>query len=965
MSKRSTAVPPAADPARPAPRRYWAFISYNHDDEDVARSFHEALETYRIPRHFRGQATPCGREAPSRFYPVLLDEAELPGSADLGAEIAEALERSDYLVVICSPRAASSRWVDEEIRVFKSLGREARIMAVVVDGEPRSSLDSTDGAREAFPRALLYRVVEGSVTAEEAPEPLWVDRRPGTDERAALLRVVAGMLGADLGELIRRDVRRRRIRWALRSTFALAAAVATIWAGGIALDRINYERALGAADELMERDPLGAVDQALNAVAIRDGPVAVETLRHTLENAAERVRLRHPAPVTAVSTDRSAHRVAATTPAGVFLWRVPEGEGGRFEPADGVGAAAISYDGRRLAGAEGRDLVVWDLESGQELASFVTDVPISVLAFDPAGARVAAGHVDGRATVWRLGDGEGPLLDHHPHTDSVSTIAFSPDGASVVTGGLDLTVAVWNADTGDLVRTEDLGSRALSAALGPEGEAMLTVAEGLRPRIWPPRSSRLGPWAIPVDGAGSGALGPSGSMVAVATAGPNPVVRVFAVPARDSIPLVSLFGHRERINEVRFTPHPPPLVVTAGADSTVRIWDPTLSSRVLGAGHGAGVRDVRVNADGTRVLTRGLGLRGGSFLWDFASASIISQLGTPDARVADAAFDPSGTRLATAGLDGVLRVHDAADGTILDASPGLGARPFTVTFLPDGNGIASGLEDGSLRLWVPGADTVAAAREAHEGVIRSLTRSPGGTRLATGGDDGAVGLWTARGRFVRWLPHPGSVTGAAFSDGDSLIVTTSRDSVARVWDVSTGTLAAELVHPGVVRQALFGAGSDQLATVASDGRTRLWSAVGGEWTATVLGGPDRDGRPDPVEAVEGRAPERLVYSHDGSLLALVGLGPPVTLPTDAGGVAARRLPLVELWSSRGVLQSSMPGHRGSGQPVMDAAFTPDDRWLLTASMDGSVRKHPVSVRDLQDLARRLLNGHRLYEARDF
>jgi len=118
--------------------KYWAFISYSHADAAWGDWLHKALETYQIPRHLVGKEAREGK-VPKRVFPIFRDREELPVSTDLGKNINEALEQSRYLIVVCSPRSAQSRWVGEEIKIFRQLGREDRILALIVDGEPNAS----------------------------------------------------------------------------------------------------------------------------------------------------------------------------------------------------------------------------------------------------------------------------------------------------------------------------------------------------------------------------------------------------------------------------------------------------------------------------------------------------------------------------------------------------------------------------------------------------------------------------------------------------------------------------------------------------------------------------------------------------------------------------------------------------------------------------------------------------------
>src|SRR5262245_38526742 len=93
-------------------QRYWAFISYSQQDDAWAQRLQAKLESYRIPRSVVGQQTgDC--VVPRRLFPVFRDRSELASASDLAREIREALHSSRSLIVICSPDAAVSRWVEE------------------------------------------------------------------------------------------------------------------------------------------------------------------------------------------------------------------------------------------------------------------------------------------------------------------------------------------------------------------------------------------------------------------------------------------------------------------------------------------------------------------------------------------------------------------------------------------------------------------------------------------------------------------------------------------------------------------------------------------------------------------------------------------------------------------------------------------------------------------------------------
>lgn len=213
------------------PRRYRAFISYSHRDKDVATWLHTRLERFRIPSKLVGTMTGAG-PVPRRLTPMFRDRDELPASADLNTMILSALENAQFLIVICSPASARSPWVDREILTFKRLHGEKRVLAVIASGEPYASLQPENAHLECFPASLRYKVIDGELSTEEA-EPIAADLRPNTDgKRLATLKLVAGLTGLPLDNIVQREAQRRMRNMALLSMGSLLGMIVT---GGLAL----------------------------------------------------------------------------------------------------------------------------------------------------------------------------------------------------------------------------------------------------------------------------------------------------------------------------------------------------------------------------------------------------------------------------------------------------------------------------------------------------------------------------------------------------------------------------------------------------------------------------------------------------------------------------------------------------------------------------------------------------------
>lgn len=206
--------------------RYDAFISYRHTELDkfVAENLIKQLEAFKLPRSvakkLKGKKTKIER--------VFRDREELPLTNNLEEPIVEALQSSEWLIVICSPRLPESMWCKKEIETFISLRGREHVLAVLIEGEPS----------ESFPEELLYKYEEvktadGTIERVKVPvEPLAADFRgkDGADKKGVLkamkteiLRVLAAMFGIPYDDLRQRH-RERRMRRIMTASVVIGTA---------------------------------------------------------------------------------------------------------------------------------------------------------------------------------------------------------------------------------------------------------------------------------------------------------------------------------------------------------------------------------------------------------------------------------------------------------------------------------------------------------------------------------------------------------------------------------------------------------------------------------------------------------------------------------------------------------------------------------------------------------------------
>jgi tetratricopeptide (TPR) repeat protein len=213
-----------------APRlrtRYYAFLSYSHQDKELADWLHRELERFRVPSALAGKLTATG-VVPRRLTPIFRDQHDLSAGDDLALEIEAALAASQFLVVLCSPKAAKSRWMNLEIESFKRTRPEGCVLAAVAAGEPFASDMPGREEEESFPVALRYKYDRRGHRTTKRAEPLAADfRESGEGRRLAFLKLVAGMLGVGLDELVQREQTRHHRQLAFVAAASLAGMAVT------------------------------------------------------------------------------------------------------------------------------------------------------------------------------------------------------------------------------------------------------------------------------------------------------------------------------------------------------------------------------------------------------------------------------------------------------------------------------------------------------------------------------------------------------------------------------------------------------------------------------------------------------------------------------------------------------------------------------------------------------------------
>jgi WD40 repeat protein len=601
--------------------RFCAFISYSHKDKTEARWLHRAIETFRMPKALVGRTTAftrIGRTLGKAFR----DDEELKGAADLGALIEGALDESRTLVVICSPRSAQSPYVNKEIESFKRLGREARIVPIIIDGLPHDARD------ECFPPALTRKAGADGLLTEEAAEPIGVDVR-AHGRRRTLLKVVAGITGVDFDELERRDQRRRAVRariMAASATVTLSLLIAT--AAIVQHDRERQAIVARAAEVLPGGRPRLAAQLALAGLPPERSVTS--------------------AGADAASTLKATGYAFATTP---------------LEPQSRFAEAILTEDGSRLITRSQDNLVqIWNvgtraLVADLDFTHYGGPTTFESLDLSPDETRLLT-MGSGPPQLWDAVTGAwiGELEGGH----AVVGVTFSADGHWIAVPHQDEPTALFDASTARQVATFE-ASRYVHVSA--DGARIITAPERKAAVLWEGHSGRrladsgrrLADLGVTV-GYGAVSLSPDGARAVVQGDGSS--VRLW--DSASGVPLATLGGKDDAYRFEMSSDGQRVATLSLGGQAV--LWDSADGRRIGGIGP-EGSSSVRFSPAGDVVVTSST--RQAPLVWDARSGRLIGEIGTAEEGAGGLTFIPNRQRVAllTRGIGLVLR--DSRSGALV------------------------------------------------------------------------------------------------------------------------------------------------------------------------------------------------------------------------------------------------------------------------------------------------------------
>jgi WD40 repeat protein len=431
----------------------------------------------------------------------------------------------------------------------------------------------------------------------------------------------------------------------------------------------------------------------------------------------------------AISPDGTMLATGADIPR-LRLFDVATGKERKVFPQDGeqrmaLGSVAFSPDSKTVAAA-GASIRLYDVTTGEERLRI--DRRASNLRFTDDG-KTLTGAVMG--AIYRWDTATGKVLTPEAGDSIVEQVVVTADGSRVVTRGQNGDAHLWNAADGRHLRAINaVWQRGL--AMSPDGrflvwavvDASVTFTEPETPNTTH-YGSRLRQYDIAADKMVDRFPGFKGDAQDVTIVGDGK--QLITVDHRDGMVRTWDVEAGKEVRSFRAVPD-------MQKQQPLHVWRTRLSEdgRMLAATYHPSGRGGRSAGGHVRI-------------WDATSGKERHQLTGHPHYVADMAFSPDG-RLVVTACEKQCFVWDAAGGNRVAALPdGLPMGAVAVSFSGDGRFLATALVDGAIRLWEVATWTVSREFKGHRDRPTVLTFAPG-WRLYSGSVDTTVLGWDIRPR---------------------------------------------------------------------------------------------------------------------------------------------------------------------------------------------------------------------------
>jgi WD40 repeat protein len=389
------------------------------------------------------------------------------------------------------------------------------------------------------------------------------------------------------------------------------------------------------------------------------------------------------------------------------------------EPFDDIAGVSFSPDGKTIMAAGGKEITLWDSESGALKLKFKNESGLNDVIFSKDGKLLLSANDDNTASAWLPENGE-------------KKIVFTGILNQIEKGGINYDASsYWESHIAKYIRLKN------NFLIAPDGKSLIRGKTGTQANLWDIASgeprleytghekavlcfdfSKDGKFLLTGDGAGKAILWEAAS---------GKKLRMYD-------------GHREPLFNVKFSPDESEMVTSS--------WDATAVKWNVKTGEKLNYIDLDNNSafsmaftpDGLYMVTGSLGKK--LDLWEPDSKTIVKTfIGHTDV-VSSIVFSQDKQKIMlTASWDGTARMWDISTGMMLKKFKGHQGAVHCAIYSADGKSVISGGDDRIIRFWDINSSKLVKTLEGHQAEITSISTTSDGKMLISASLDGVIKFW--------------------------------------------------------------------------------------------------------------------------------------------------------------------------------------------------------------------------------